>query len=201
MSRSGSHSAPLPIVLASSSPYRKGLLAKLGLPFDAVSPVVDETPQVGEAAAALAVRLAKVKSTAVAPRFSRHLIIGSDQVAMLGTQRLSKPGDRENAIRQLRMVSERCVRFYTGVCVLRSVDACCLSDLDESRVHFKKLTPRQIENYVDRDEPFNCAAAFKSESLGIALCEKIEVSDPNALIGLPLIRLIKLLEKFDVHVI
>lgn len=189
------------LVLASSSPYRKDLLAKLGLLFEAVSPSIDESPQPHETPEDLALRLAKEKAQALAKKFSTHLIIGSDQVAMLSGRQLTKPGDRDRAISQLRAASGRAVTFYTSICVLDSASEDAKLDLDRTIVHFRTLADSQIEHYVDRDRPFDCAGGFKSESLGIALFEKIETEDPNALIGLPLIRLIRLLEAFGVTLI
>jgi len=146
-------------------------------------------------------RLAQEKAAAVAQQFPEDLIIGSDQVAMLAGQQLTKPGGRANAIRQLRAASGQAVTFYTSVCVLNSATNESGTDLDRTIVHFRPLTNAQIEAYVDRDQPFDCAGGFKSESLGVVLFEKIEGEDPNALIGLPMIRLIRLLETFGVTVI
>lgn len=188
------------LVLASSSPYRKALLGKLGLPFETASPAIDETPSSGEQPQELALRLAREKAAALATAFPEHLIIGSDQVAVLGEQRLSKPGDRANALRQLRAAAGKSVAFYTSVCVLNAASGESRSDLDRTLVWFRPLTEAQIERYVDKEKPFDCAGSFKSESLGIALFEKLETEDPNALIGLPLIRLIGLLEAFGLTI-
>jgi len=184
------------LILASSSPYRQGLLAKLGREFEAASPAIDETPHAGETPADLCVRLAEEKARALAGRFPSHLIIGSDQVAMLEGAQLTKPGCHANAVAQLRRASGKAVAFYTSVCVLDSASGQILADMDKTVAHFRPLTERQIETYVERDRPFDCAGGFKSESLGIALLEKLETADPNALVGLPLIRLVGLLEKF-----
>jgi MAF protein len=189
------------LLLASSSIYRKALLEKLGLPFETASPSIDESPRAYEMPPELAMRLARAKAGALSQAFPGYLIIGSDQVAILADRQLTKPGNRENAIRQLRAASGQAVTFYTGICVLDSATTEAKTDLDRTIVHFRRLTDAQIEHYVDRDRPFDCAGGFKSESLGIALFDRIEGEDPNALIGLPIIRLVRLLEAFDVRVI
>ncbi|HYE37056.1 MAG TPA: nucleoside triphosphate pyrophosphatase [Methylocaldum sp.] len=187
--------------MASGSIYRQDLLRKLGLSFDAVSPGITETPEADEAPDRLALRLAKEKAAAVAHRFPDSLIIGSDQVAVLSGKQLTKPMTRDNTVRQLRAASGRCVTFYTAVCVLKTSTGEMKADIDRCLVHFRKLTDREIERYVDREQPFDCAGGFKSEGLGIVLFERFEGEDPNALIGLPLIRLARLLESFGMAVI
>lgn len=189
------------LVLASSSPYRRELLKKLGLAFDTANPDIDETPLSDEAPMQTAMRLSLQKAAALAPKFPQHLIIGSDQVAMLEGKPLTKPGSRENTIAQLAAASGKTVHFYTGVCVYDSRTGQHRVDCDHCAVTFRVLSREQIEHYVDLDEPFNCVGGFKAESLGIALFERIEGNDPNALIGLPLIKLIRLLESFGVKVI
>ncbi len=191
----------LPIVLASSSRYRAEILRKLHLDFISCSSNVDETPRHGESAAELAIRLSEAKANAIAPDYPKHLIIGSDQVAVCGPHFLNKPGNREQAIRQLKAQSGQIVRFYTAISVFNSASGHCLSDIDICSVHFKTLSDRQIEGYVDLEQPFDCAGSFKSEGLGIALFSRIEGDDPNALIGLPLIKLIALLEKLGINVL
>ncbi len=188
------------IILASSSPYRQALLDKLQLKYTAISPDIDENALIDEKPAAQALRLAKQKARALSIQFPNHLIIGSDQVAMLGQNQLKKPGNRQNTIAQLTAASGKQVSFYTAVCVLDSSTGQYFNDLDTCIVTFKHLTKQQIESYVDLDRPFKCAGGFKSEGLGIALFEKIEGEDPNALIGLPLIKLISLLEKFNIQI-
>ncbi len=189
------------LVLASSSPHRRDLLAKLGLRFQCASPDIDERAHPDERPEALALRLGREKAEALATRFPRHLIIGSDQVALLDGRQLHKPGDAANAHQQLQAASGRCVEFYTSICVLDAATGGCRADLDRTRVHFRTLNYDQIQDYVERDQPFDCAGGFKSEGLGIALFERLETEDPNALVGLPLIRLIRLLESFGVRVI
>lgn len=189
------------IVLASSSPYRRLILEKLGMAFIGCAGEVDETPVLGESPEVLATRLSIAKAAAVGKIYPDHLIIGSDQVAELDGEILGKPGGRDAAIAQLSRQSGRVARFYTGICVLSSGSGRYLTDLDVCEVHFKSLGQRQIEHYVDADRPFDCAGSFKSEGLGIALFNKICGEDPNALIGLPLIKLVGLLEKFGVDIL
>jgi septum formation protein len=189
------------LVLASTSAYRRELLRKLGLPFEVAAPGVAETSREGEAPAALALRLATEKALAVAARRSEGLVIGSDQVAELDGEWLDKPLTRANAIRQLQKASGRAVRFHTALCVTDAATGEARTALDLCAVVFRTLTEAQIARYVDREQPYDCAGAFKSEGLGIALFERIEGDDPNALIGLPLIRLTRLLEAFGVEVL
>jgi MAF protein len=189
------------VVLASSSRYRQTVLAKLGLPFTAAAPDIDESPLPGEAPHALVARLAAAKARALAARFPNHLIIGSDQVAVLDGRMLGKPGTEPAAREQLRIASGRCVEFLTGLCLLDSASGSEHLVVEPFRVHFRTLTETQITHYVDREQPLDCAGSFKSEGLGIALFEKLEGDDPNALIGLPLIRLVRLLEQAGVAVL
>jgi len=182
-----------PLVLASTSPFRRALLERLGLQFETVAPAVDETRRPGEPPEALVVRLAEAKARAVVGEHPDALIIGSDQVACIGDGVLGKPGGREQAIAQLERAAGRSVLFLTGLCLLNGGSGRCRTLVEPFRVHFRKLTRSQIEGYVDREQPYGCAGSFKSEGLGIALFERLEGDDPNALIGLPLIRLIDLL--------
>ena len=176
-------------------------MEKLKLQFRAVSPEIDESPLPGETAKPLAARLSMAKAHALSAQYCEHLIIGSDQVAMHGTKQLMKPGNRENAIQQLCRVSGDCVRYYTGVCVFDTRSNKYLTEVDTCMVYFRTLTERQIQRYVELDRPYQCAGGFKSESLGIALFERIDGDDPNALVGLPLIRLVGMLEAFGVRMI
>ncbi len=192
---------PKQLVLASSSPFRQALLKKLHLSFSAASPDVDETALTEESPRDLSKRLAVLKAHALVSKYPNHLIIGSDQVAMLGEQQLHKPGSPEKAFEDLKRASGKQVVFYTSVCLLDSETGQYITDVDRCVVHFRTLTESQIARYIELDEPYNCAASFKSEAMGIALFEKIEGEDPNALIGLPLIRLIRMLEAFDYPVL
>ncbi len=189
------------LVLASSSEYRQFLLRKLHLEFISASPELDETPLLDESPSQTALRLSEAKASKLIEKFPNSLIIGSDQVAVLNGFRLSKPGNRKNTIEQLLAASDQCMTFYTGVAVADSLTGEVISDIDECRVYFKKLTETTVNCYVDLEKPYDCAGGFKSEGMGIVLLNKIESDDPNALIGLPLIKLIGLLERFGVKVI
>lgn len=197
---------PMPrLVLASTSPFRRELLARLGLPFDTIAPEVDEARTPGENAERLVLRLAESKARAVADWFPDALVIGSDQVAGLAGEPddaiLGKPGTRERAIEQLTRASGRTVVFRTGLCLLRTADGTAQTACELFQVHFRNLTAAQIEAYVDRERPFDCAGSFKSEGLGITLFERLEGDDPNTLIGLPLIRLVDMLAAEGVDVL
>jgi MAF protein len=181
------------IVLASTSPYRRELLARLGLTFEAASPDCVETVLPGEAPDALVRRLSEAKARSIANRFPAALIIGSDQVASLDGEILGKPGGRDKAITQLRKASGRCVTFYTGLSLVDAAHQTALTVCEPFHVHFRSLTPEQIARYVDRERPFDCAGSFKSEGYGITLFARLEGEDPTALVGLPLIRLVQLL--------
>lgn len=182
------------IVLASSSPYRRQLLERLGLPFTPESPDIDESPLPGESPPDLVMRLSESKARALAPRYPAALIIGSDQVAVLGDRILGKPGNRENAMAQLSECSGKRLMFHTGLCLLDSATGKAQVDDVLFDVKFRTLTARQIERYVDADRPYHSAGSFKAESRGIVLFEYLHGDDPNALIGLPLIRLTRMLE-------
>lgn len=189
------------LVLASTSPFRKALLEKLGIPFATISPEVDETPARDETPEQLVYRLAIAKAQAVAGQFPNALIIGSDQVAIIDGQILGKPGSHDKAVQQLRQASGKTVTFLTGLCLYNSRTDHSQSEVIPFKVHFRNLSDAQIENYLQREQPYNCAGSFKSEGLGIALFEKLEGDDPNSLIGLPLIALIKMLEQENLQVI
>jgi MAF protein len=188
------------LVLASTSPFRKALLERLGLEFVAVSPEVDETPRPGEEAGALVERLSEAKARAVADRFPRALIIGSDQVAVSDGEVLGKPGTHDRARRQLARLSGRRVTFLTGLCLLDSGRQTARSDSIPFSVRFRSLDADRIDRYLRAEQPYNCAGSFKSEGLGISLFESMHGDDPTALIGLPLIRLVTWLNEAGVAV-
>jgi len=183
------------LVLASSSPYRAQLLEKLGIAFTQASPDINETPLPQESPAELVERLAIEKAKALANNHHQSLIIGSDQVAHFQGEIIGKPGDFENATKQLGKFSGHCVEFITGLCLLNSASGQYQSDIVSFKVHFRQLSLQQISNYLKKEEPFNCAGSFKSEGLGISLFSRLEGDDPNSLIGLPLIRLIDMLSQ------
>lgn len=180
-------------MLASTSPYRAGLLARLRLPFDSVRPDTDETPLPGEAPAALVRRLAAAKAGAVAHDYPLAWVLGSDQAAELDGAPLGKPGDRGNAIDQLSAMSGRTVRFHTAVCLQRGPEQ--LAFVDTTEVRFRPLDAGEISRYVDAEQPYDCAGSFKCEGLGISLFDAIESQDPTALVGLPLIGTARLLRQ------
>jgi MAF protein len=189
------------LVLGSSSPYRKALLEKLDLSFDCDSPDIDETPLKDEQPKDMVARLAKAKAQAIAQRHPQSIIIASDQCATLDGHIIGKPGNHEGAIEQLKNASGRTMTFYTSLCVFNAGTNQYKETVEPFYVYFKELTDGQIENYLKKEEPYNCAGSFKSEGLGISLFERLEGNDPNTLIGLPLIQLIKMLDEFGVHVI
>ena len=183
---------PPALTLASTSPYRRELLARLRLSFEVERPEVDETPRAGESPTDLAIRLAIAKAEAVAAKRPGHRVIGSDQVATFDGRPLGKPGHREAAIAQLQSMSGRDVDFLTVV-ALAGGDRATRSELDRTVVRFRNLSDAEITRYVDTEQPFDCAGSFKSEGLGISLFEAIETRDPTALIGLPLLATARLL--------
>jgi MAF protein len=181
------------LVLASTSPYRRELLGRLGLPFEVVAPLVDESRLPDESPEALVLRLSEAKARAVATRFAAALIIGSDQVAVIDDEVVGKPGNRERAIAQLSRAAGRRVSFLSGLSLVDAASGRAHTVCEPFHVHFRPLGPEQIARYLDREQPFNCAGSFKSEGYGITLFERLEGNDPSALIGLPLIRLVELL--------
>lgn len=183
----------LPLVLASTSNYRRQLLERFGIPFEVISPAVDETPAPGESPVATAQRLAVDKAKAVASRFPAALIIGSDQVAHRDEQRFDKPLTEERAIAQLRSMSGSTVIFHTAVCVYNSASGSIQLTGIPTEARFRELSDEEIARYVQRERPLDCAGSAKSEGLGIALLEHMRGDDPTALIGLPLIALSKML--------
>jgi len=189
------------LILASSSPYRRALLDKLGLPYECISPDINESARDGESPETLARRLALEKAQAIAQHHGDALIIGSDQVAVLDGALIGKPLNHDRARDQLLRASGRCVRFVTGLCLLDSDSQQSQVEAIDFRVHFRRLSADQVERYLKREQPYQCAGSFKAEGLGIALFERLEGDDPNSLIGLPLIRLIRMLENAGVQVI
>ena len=189
------------LVLASTSPFRKQLLEKLKLEFITDSPDIDESRLVGETPEALVARLAEQKAMAVAERHPDSLIIGSDQVAVNNGEILGKPGSHDKAVAQLQSTSGRRVTFLTGLCLYNSATGDSQVEVVPFGVVFRELSESQIENYLNAEQPYNCAGSFKSEAMGIALFERLEGEDPNTLIGLPLIRLVRMLEAEGVRVI
>jgi septum formation protein len=189
------------LILASSSPYRKELLSRLGLPFSAVSPDIDETPLPDEPPAHLVERLAAAKARAIADQHAHSLVIGSDQIAVHQGAIVGKPGNHDRAVAQLRAASGQGVTLYTGLALVDADSGRTQSEVIPFRVVFRKLNDDQIERYLRKEQPYNCAGSVKSEGLGIALLERFEGEDPNTLIGLPLIRLVAMLEKEGVEVV
>lgn len=182
------------LVLASTSPYRRELLSRLGVAFSVCAPDVDESPHTGESPADLVRRLAEAKALAgAAQQTTAALIIGSDQVAVVDDVILGKPGTFERACEQLSRLSGRRVTFLTGLCLHNTALQRTQLDMVPFTVEFRTLTRTQIEAYVRREKPLNCAGSFKSEGLGVALFSRMEGEDPTALIGLPLIRLVDML--------
>lgn len=189
------------LILASTSPFRRELLTRLELPFDIRAPDIDETPQPGETVAALVARLAEQKARAVTQNETSVLVIGSDQAATLDGEIIGKPGDHPRAVAQLQRASGRVVIFYTGLCLLDCASGQCQVAVEPFRVVFRTLTVEMIESYLRREQPYHCAGSFKSEGLGITLFERLEGDDPTSLIGLPLIRLTRMLEAAGVTVL
>ena len=184
-----------PLVLASTSPFRRELLARLGLPFQVANPETDESPLPGETPEALALRLSEAKARAVASRFPGALIIGSDQVAVCEGEIFGKPGNHARAVQQLQRLRGRTVNFFTGLCLLDTRDQQAHLRGIPTLVTLRNLSDAEIEAYLQREPAYNCAGAAKSEGLGIALIARLEGSDPNALVGLPLIALCAMLRQ------
>jgi septum formation protein len=185
--------ASIVLVLASSSPYRRQLLQRLGLPFDVQAPGVDESAQPGEAPLAQARRLALLKAASVSSRRPDAIVIGSDQVAVLDGVALGKPLDHQDALRQLLQMQGRQVRFHTALAVVRGADGRSELDCVDTLVQFRRLPREALEAYLLIERPYDCAGSAKIESLGICLVESVRSDDPTALIGLPLIRLTSML--------
>lgn len=189
------------LVLASTSRYRRALLERLGLTFTTIAPNADESPLSGETPAQTALRLGEVKARSVAAAHPNALIIGSDQVANADGRAVGKPSSREHARAMLARLSGQTVVFHTGVALFDTASGHCATALVDVRSTFRRLAPAEIDAYLDREQPYDCAGAVKSEGLGIALFEAIESDDPTALIGLPLIKLTSLLRDAGVPVL
>jgi septum formation protein len=189
------------LILASSSEYRRELLLKLQIPFSNVSPHVDETPLTGEKPQETALRLAQIKAKKVGSDYPHALIIGCDQVATLDDEQLGKPLNHANATKQLQKMRGREVTFHSALCLYNAATGNMQAEVVPYVVRFRQLTDEQIESYLSKEQPYHCAGSAKSEGLGIALIERMLGEDPNALIGLPLIKLISMLQNENVNVI
>lgn len=189
------------LILASTSPFRRMLLERLALPFEVRAPDVDETPLAGESPTDLVRRLARAKALAVAGVRPGSLVIGSDQVAVHGGRVVGKPGDHDAAVEQLRAASGQRITLYTGLALVDADSGRGQLEVVPFHVHFRRLDDGMIERYLRREQPYNCAGSIRSEGLGIALLARFEGDDPNALVGLPLIRLVAMLEAEGVRVI
>ncbi len=182
------------LILASSSPFRRELLTRLQVPFSWLSPDVDETPLANELPQETALRLAQVKARKIGESHADALIIGCDQVATIDNQQLGKPLTHENATRQLRLMRGREVVFHSALCLYNAASKNMQAEVVPYIVKFRNLSDDQIENYLNKEQPYHCAGSAKSEGLGIAIIERMAGDDPNALIGLPLIALINMLQ-------
>ncbi len=190
------------IILASTSRYRQEIIARLGLPFTAVPPVCDETPLPGESARDTAVRLARSKAQSLAADYPNALIIGSDQVALLDGQQIGKPGSFENGVAMLQWMSGRTVVFHSALALYNSASGRLQETVGITHVTLRQLTEQQIRHYLTREpDALHCAGSAKSEGLGGALLEKVESDDPNALIGVPLFKLISMLNAEGVEIL
>lgn len=186
------------LVLASTSPYRSELLKRLQLPFVTAAPDIDETPRVLETARDTSMRLAQEKARAVSSDYPNALIIGSDQVALLDDKQLGKPGNHDNAVIQLRAMRGKTTCFYTALTLFNSRTGHMQTDVAENFVTLRDLSDDEIEGYLRKEQPYNCAGSAKSEGLGIALMSKMSGDDPNALIGLPIMLLTEMLRRENV---
>nr|CAA6801506.1 MAG: FIG146278: Maf/YceF/YhdE family protein [uncultured Thiotrichaceae bacterium] len=189
--------ATQPLILGSTSIYRRELLERLQIPFSTAAPDIDETRLKDESATDMVLRLSHGKAMAVATDNPDALIIGSDQCAILGDQALGKPGNHETAVQQLSACSGKHVEFLTGLCLYNAKTAQSQVELVPFSVEFRELSSAEIESYLLREQPYNCAGSFKSEGLGISLFKALHGEDPNALIGLPLIKLSEMLRHED----
>ena len=191
----------IPLILASSSIYRRELLTRLQLPFTCISPEVDEISLANELPQETALRLAQLKAKKVSLSHPNALIIGCDQVATLDNKQLGKPLNHANASKQLRMMRGREVVFHSALCLYNPITGNMQAEVVPYLVQFRDLSDAQIENYLTKEQPYNCAGSAKSEGLGIAIIEKMTGEDPNALIGLPLIKLVGMLKNENISVI
>jgi len=189
-----------PLILASSSTYRQALLRRLNLPFESRSPELDETRLPGEAPLALVRRLAEGKARALAGHYPAHLIIGSDQVAVLGERILGKPGGFEQALDQLKATNGQQVTFLTGLALLDTQTGLCQVDMVPFSVTLRTLPESALARYLQAEQPYDCAGSFKAEGLGVSLFERTEGPDATSLVGLPLIRLVAMLAQAGVNV-
>jgi septum formation protein len=189
------------LILASSSEYRRQLLQKLQIAFNSISPKIDETALEGEKPHQTALRLAQDKAKKIGAEYPHALVIGCDQVATLDGVELGKPMNHQNATKQLQMMRGREVKFHSALCLYNAATGNMQTDVVPYLVRFRQLTDEQIENYLNKEQPYQCAGSAKSEGLGIALMERMIGEDPNALIGLPLIKLISMLNNEGVSVI
>jgi len=190
-----------PLILASTSIYRSELLSRLRIPFRTAAPNVDETPLPGESAKQTSWRLSRAKAQVVAEQFPDALIIGSDQVALLGNQQLGKPLSHDNAVRQLRSMRGQTVTFYTALTLLNARTSDIQTEVAMNQLNYRDITDEQIESYLHKEQPYHCAGSAKSEGLGIALISSMKGDDPNALIGLPLILLVNMLLQQGVKIL
>lgn len=189
------------LILASTSPYRRELLSRLGVPFETIAPEVDESPLPGESPDATAMRLSLAKARAVATSHADALIIGSDQVALLQGEQLGKPGNHANAVAQLRKMRGKTLEFHTALSLLDAASGRAQTASVPVRLVMRDYSDAQIEAYLRKDQPYNCCGSARSESLGIALIARFETEDPNALVGLPLIKLTEMLANEGVDVL
>jgi septum formation protein len=188
------------IILASSSPYRQQILKQAGIPFTAHSPNIDESPLNGESAEQLVSRLSLLKAQALQEEFNNHLIIGSDQVVECQREIFGKPRDHKDAVRQLEKSSGSTSTLFTGLCLLNTQSGEFKSAVDRYEVEYRTLSPTQIENYLNSEKPYDCCGSLKVEGPGINLIKRLTGDDPNALLGLPLLRLIDMLANQNVEV-
>lgn len=189
------------LILASSSPFRKEILQRLMIPFETISPDIDETPEQGETATALVERLAIEKARAIAATQPGALVIGSDQVAVHDGEIVGKPRDRKEAVAQLRAASGRQITLYTGLALINSDSGKIQSAVVPYTVQFRQVDETQINRYLDKEQPFGCSGSLRADGLGIVLLQRFSGDDPNALIGLPLIALVRMLEREGVDLL